>query len=127
MAFRQPIRPFTFFDAMLIALLVAVSLLYLPFLHNSRPGIVAVVRDNAIIATYPLSTDRRVSIRGRIGPMEIEIKNKAVCVVSSTCPRQICLFAGSIGHNGQQIICSPNHILIEIVSSRKDGCDAVTR
>jgi hypothetical protein len=110
---RQTIRPVTFFDAALIASLVAGSLLFLPFLRNSRPETVAITKDNETIATYPLSSDCRVVIRGRIGPMELEIKNRAVRVVSSTCPRQI--------------ICSPNHILIQIVSSRKDGLDAVTR
>ena len=127
MASMQTVRPFTFFDAVLITLLVVGSLFCLPFLHNNQPGVVAVVRDNATIATYPLSTDCRVSVRGRIGPMQLEIRNRAVRVVSSTCPRQICLFAGRIGRTGQQIICSPNHILIEIISSRKDGPDAVTR
>jgi len=53
MASMQTVRPFTFFDAVLITLLVAGSLFCYPFLHDNRPGVVAVVRDNATIATYP--------------------------------------------------------------------------
>jgi hypothetical protein len=121
------VRSFTFLDGALIAVLVAGSLLFFPLLKNNPAGDVAVMRDNTTIATYPLSPDRLVFIRGSIGVMELEIKNKSVRVVSSTCPRQICLFAGRIGRAGQQIICSPNHVLIEVNSSRKDGPDAVTR
>jgi Uncharacterized protein conserved in bacteria len=127
MASPRTVRPVTFFDAVLIAALIACSLFFFPLMQNNRAVIVAVIRDNATIATYPLSPDCRVIVRGRTGLMELEIKDKAVRVVSSTCPRQVCLFAGSIGRAGQQIICSPNHILIEILSSRKDGPDAITR
>jgi hypothetical protein len=127
MTSQRTVRPVTFFDAVLIAICATGATLFLPLFQNNRPETVAIVRDATTIATYPLSTDRRVLIQGRIGPMELEIRNKAVRVVSSTCPRQICLFAGRIGRTGQQIICSPNHVLIEIISSRKDGPDAVTR
>jgi hypothetical protein len=121
------VRSFTLLDGALVAALVAGSLFFFPLLTSNTAGDVAIIRDNTTIATYPLSSDRLILIRGRTGPMELEIKNKAVRVVSSTCPRQICLFAGHISRAGQQIICSPNHVLIEINSSRKDGPDAVTR
>jgi hypothetical protein len=121
------IKPFTFFDALIIALLTAAAAVFFPIVNNSRADEIAVVRDNRTIATYTLAPDRMVSIKGAIGPMELEIKNKSIRVVSSTCPKQICLDAGAIRRAGQQIICSPNHILIEIVSLHKDGPDAVTR
>ena len=121
------IKPFAVGDALIIALLIFAALYFFPVVNSSRTGDVAIIRDNITIATYPLAPDRTFFITGKIGPMELEIKNKSVKVLSSTCPKQICLDAAPIRRGGQQIICSPNHILIEIVSSRKDGPDAVTR
>jgi hypothetical protein len=121
------IKPFAFGDAFIVALLIVAAFYFFTFVNKGRSGDVAIIRDNITIATYPLAPDRRFFITGKIGPMELEIKNKSVKVLSSTCPKQICLDAAPIRLSGQQIICSPNHILIEIVSSQRNGPDAVTR
>jgi hypothetical protein len=121
------IRSFAFGDALIIVFLILGAFYFFPVVNNGRTGDVAIIRDNITIASYPLDPDRRFFITGKIGPMELEIKNKSVKVLSSTCPKQICLDAAPIRRSGQQIICSPNHILIEIVSSRRNGPDAVTQ
>jgi hypothetical protein len=50
-----------------------------------------------------------------------------VRVLRADCPRQICVRAGAIRRSGQQIVCAPNHILIELETSSGKGLDAITQ
>ena len=71
---------------------------------------VEIYYDNTIIADYPLDKDRVIEIHGKTGPMKIQIKNRGVSVLSSSCHHQICVQTGSIQNAYNQIVCIPNHI-----------------
>jgi hypothetical protein len=121
-------RIFTFYDLIIIFILIAASLLSIPYLNNNRPSTVIIYKDNNIYAKYPLNKNREITVNGYHGPMNIEILNGRIRIVSSTCQKQICVNYGYINKSFQQLICVPNHILIEIQSKNgNSGFDAIAK
>ena len=114
-------------DAVLLGILFVAAFLFFPIMQCHTPATVVVLRDNSIIARYPLAENRSFTVEGSLGPMEIMIRNNAVSVISSCCLQKTCMHTGSINKTGRQIVCAPNHILIEITSPRKDTIDAITQ
>jgi hypothetical protein len=120
------IKRFTMLDFIVICILLGCTILFIPFMRSHAPDTVVVYKDNVSIACYPLMDDCSFTIQGAIGPIKICIKNKAVWVDSATCPERICVLTRPISKTSQQIICEPNHIVIEI-SPTKDTIDGVSR
>jgi hypothetical protein len=120
-------KMFTVLDLCIIAACVAGAILFFPFLQSHSPATIAVFRDNAKVAQYPLSQDRTFSVQGNGGIMTVSVKNGSVRVLSSSCPKKLCMLAGTIRHGGQQIVCVPNHVLIELETAPGGAVDAVTR
>jgi|WetSurMetagenome_2_1015567.scaffolds.fasta_scaffold00008_14 hypothetical protein len=124
---RGTLHPFRLLDAPVIAACAAGALAFWPLFQSHRPSTAAIFRDDEKIAEYPLSESRTVQIRGDLGEMTISIGADGACVLRSTCPKQICAHAGTIRQTGQQIICAPNHVLIELESSSGRAVDAVAK
>jgi hypothetical protein len=122
-------RLFAPLDAVIIAVLLACSLAFVPFVNSLTRSTVVVYRDNTPIARYPLTTDKVFTAAGDIGPMTIEIRAGKVRVLSSTCDRRICARTAPISQPLSQIACVPNHILIEIGSEKEpnERVDAVAK
>ncbi|MBN1128540.1 MAG: NusG domain II-containing protein [Chitinispirillaceae bacterium] len=124
---RSVPRRMTIADVFLIILLLASGALFIPLTASTVPASAVVYRDNRIIAQYPLSSPADVVVKGGNGDVTLRIGNGGIAVVSSRCPRQICRHTGSISRPFEQIICVPNHLLIELRSSDKREIDAITR
>lgn len=115
-------------DIFIITIILISAVLFIPMIHSNPRDIVVVHWGDDIIAEYPLDRNRIFSVDGDIGAIEVEIKDNMVRVVSSPCPRQICVKTGRISKSYEQIICAPNRIYIGIDSdSEKTEIDAVTR
>lgn len=123
----RALRPFGGLDALVIALCAAGALAFWPLFLSHRPATLAVFRDNEKIAEYPLSDSRIVTLQGRLGDITISIRDGGACVLRSNCPKQLCVHAGTIRQTGQQIVCAPNHILIELQSPSGNTVDAVAK
>ena len=122
------IRIFTFYDFILILLLIGASLFSIPYLHGAQPSTLIIYKDNNKYAQYPLNENREITVNGHQGPMIIEILNGRTRIVSSSCPKQICVNYGYINKSFQQLICVPNHILIEIQSKNGNSMfDAIAK
>jgi hypothetical protein len=120
------LKRFTVLDFLIICALAGGAVFFVPFMQSNTPDTVFVYRDNTLIARYPLTNDYSFTVRGALGPMKIRIKDKAVRVDSATCPERICVKTRPISKTAQQIICEPNHIVLEI-SPAKDTIDGVSR
>ena len=92
----------------------------IPVIQSHQPSTVAIYKDNAIIAEYPLSENKDIHIDGHEGPMTIVLDNEQVFIRNSTCRKQICVKSGKIRNSYQQLVCAPNHILVEIRSNKKE-------
>jgi hypothetical protein len=118
---------FTPSDALFIVSLLVCAVFFLPYMHSHEPAAVIVYRDNQEIAKYPLNTDQDFEIKGKTGPMKIRIEHNQVRVLSATCPEHLCVKTRPIKKIAQQIVCEPNHIVIEINSKKQNDLDAVSR
>jgi hypothetical protein len=121
-------RPFAAIDAIIISALVCGAFLTFNKLGSLTPDTVAVFRQNAVIAEYPLKNDVSFTVNGKRGSVGIEIKNGAAKISHATCPRGICKLSGAISNSNGRIICAPNNIMVQIRSSgaRENGVDGVT-
>ena len=93
----------------------------------------------ALIAAVPLvrSSDGaprvRIIAQGELaGEIEIErdghrnvvvIKDNTVHMDYSDCKNQVCVNTGKISKAGETIVCLPNYVIVEIVSSKEGGED----
>jgi hypothetical protein len=113
-------------DIVIILLLAAAAVAFIPAMRASAPSTIVVREDSRIVASYPLDHNVSFTVRGREGPLSISIAQKSVSVVHATCKNQVCVRSGRISRPFQQIICAPNHVIIEITSSTAaDTIDAI--
>ena len=125
---RAAFHRFAWGDCIIILCIVLGTIFSVPYLQRTSPEFAVIHKDTILIAKYPLHTDRTIKIEGVIGPVEIEIKNRSISVVSSTCPHRICTHTAPIQHPFQQIVCVPNHIRIGIEGPKKEiEIDAIVR
>jgi hypothetical protein len=97
-------------------------------LSGHAAAAVVVFRDNTPIARYGLERSTEVTLGGAQGAMRLHIDGQGVAVVYSECPHQLCAQTGRISKAGQQIVCVPNHIVIELRGEEgQRGIDAVAR
>lgn len=125
--FPPPPRILAAIDLFIILVIGVLSYAAFPALSSLQPDEVSVYRDNKIVATYPLATDRTLRVSGELDTMVIAIENGSVSVIKADCPHGICQKTGAIRTPHAQIICAPNHILITITSSESDSLDAIVR
>ena len=116
------IRTYTVFDVLIILVMTAGVFLTFNLLKSGRPDSVVVFRQNTIIAEYPLLPDAVFTVNGKVGVVNIEIKNGAVRIAHANCPRKICRQSSGIRNSYGQLVCAPNNILVRIRSS-KNGSD----
>ncbi len=81
--------------------------------HNSR-----------LLGVYQLDRQQVVVIGDKARPdMTIEIKDGAIRVAHSDCPKGVCKHAGWVRTPGRSIVCVPNRVIIEL-KGRQQGYDA---
>lgn len=78
------------------------------------------IRKQGQTSVIPFTPNRTLRINGDPGYCLIEIKDKKVKVVESSCRDKICAKTGWISKPGENIICLPSRIVIEIAGSTLD-------
>lgn len=96
-----------------IAGFVAVKLMGL---GSATQGATAVITD-ADKKTYemPLDKDATITVTTDLGTNVIEVKDGRVRAEEADCPNQDCVHQGWIGKTGQQIVCLPHKLTVDIV------------
>lgn len=104
-----------------LVLLVGVTgwFILLMLLWQSGPAAQAQVRrDGVLIAAYPLSEDRTVSVDGALGTTIIRIESGRARVVSDPGPRQYCVKQGWLSRPGEIALCAPNHTSLTLTGGQ---------
>ena len=100
---------------LILIILVSVGLF---FILTEKKGIsnacVCVYYNDRCILKKPLKETGTYFVNGNCGGLTIEILNYHVRVKESSCPNKVCVKQGFISSMGQQIICVPNGIVIQI-------------
>jgi hypothetical protein len=122
------VKRFAPLDAVVMILFAAMAVAFIPAMRASAPSTVVVREDDKVLARYPIDRDVTFTVTGREGPLDISIKNRGVAVTNATCKNQVCLLTGRIYKPFRQIICAPNHVIVEITSSHPaDSIDAIVQ
>lgn len=88
---------------------------------------VRVTSGGEVVLTLPLDEDAgESSLNGFAGKSYLEVAGGRVRMVDSACPDKLCVKTGWISSPGESIVCLPNRVVIEIVSS-DGGPDVVNQ
>ena len=116
-------RYFTRGDIILIAALLAVSLLSIGGIRllgvSGKHAVVDV--DNRRVLELPLDRDVVTTVRGPLGDTVIKVEKGAVSIPESPCPRGYCMHMGHIRQAGEILVCAPNHVIVKISGGSNDG------
>jgi hypothetical protein len=120
-----PMRMFTAVDAAIALATICGAAAAFAFLGSERPDRLVVFKQNSVIAEYPLGGDVAFTVNGKMGPLDIEIKNGIANIRHAGCPKGICTRSGGISNSNGRLICAPNNIMIQIQSANSGGVDGI--
>lgn len=128
-------------DVLLMAFLVLVGSVWLllraaaenrqTFDPSALDAVITV--DGKLYATVPLDgPEQTLDIRTEYGHNTLKVFNQGIQMVYTDCPKKISMQMGFISRPGETIICVPNRVYVEIVSTGggepdDDGIDAYVR
>ena len=77
---------------------------------------------------YPLSEDREIRIKDKIGKITnvVCIKDGQVYMKKADCPDQICVKQGRKSKDGESITCLPNKVVVEVKGEDRSDMDTMT-
>lgn len=81
--------------------------------------------DQKEISRYPLSEDRMIPVKGRLGITEVSIEKGKARIRHSPCTNKICIKSGDIQYADRLIACIPNRVVIRVIGKSQRGVDAV--
>ena len=81
---------------------------------GSDPQELKVSVNGQVYGTYDLSTDRTITIKQKGYTNKITIYNNSVSMSFSDCHGQDCVRSHSISQTGEQIVCLPHKVILEI-------------
>lgn len=122
----------TIVAGVVVAAIVAVALaLFGPWRNSGSGGLVAVVHDaNDREHRLPLNQDTTLEISTDAGRNVIVVEKGAARMVEADCPNGSCMQQLPISQPGQQIICLPHRLWVEVVAEGNETSelneDAVT-
>jgi len=126
-AWLQRLTPFDRKLVLLLTLTVLVTFL-LP-LGQGKGERVVVSSGEQILFVAPLDQERRVEIPGPLGTTRLQIARGGVRVLSSPCPKKICIGMGEARHSGDLLAYVPNRVVVRIEggTEKKKSYDLLSR
>jgi hypothetical protein len=79
--------------------------------------IAVVMAGDRQLAMRDLSTPSDFVVRGAVGEMLLQVANRRIRVLRSTCPNQVCVGQGAASRPGEMLVCVPNRIIVLIRSA----------
>lgn len=120
-------------DKILVVLVLIVSLvLYLSmqwFVSSSTgQNTVAVVtyKDKEVLR-IDMAINKNYTVKGTLGDVFIEVKDKAIRVEKETSPYHLCSLQGWVQYANVPIVCLPNHVVIVIQNAKGGGEDTTVQ
>ncbi len=117
------------FDIARISFILLSSAFFIGWLNHGfirKPGVCGtalIYVNNKLLEKFRLEKDKEVALLN--GRMQIEVKNGKIRVKDADCPEHLCVNMGWIQYGGQNIVCVPNKVMIEIASGAAPLIDAV--
>lgn len=113
-------------DFLLFFIFIAVAALIaaVPLVRSSDGAPrVRIIAQGELAGIYPLDSDNEIEIERDGHRNVVVIKDNTVHMDYSDCKNQVCVNTGKISKPGETIVCLPNYVIVEIVSSEEGGED----
>ena len=123
---KRDLARLTVLDVLFVAALIALPgwALVRSWRTAREQPVAYIYRDSRLLGVYQLDRQQVVVIGDKARPdMKIEIKDGAVRVAESDCPKGVCKQAGWVRTPGRSIVCVPNRVIIKL-KGRQKGYDA---
>ncbi|MCR8746309.1 NusG domain II-containing protein [Romboutsia lituseburensis] len=122
-------KSFKKLDFIIIVLLFVLSftpnIIFSKSRFNSNKLVYASIKvDGKLYDNIPLSTnngEKKFNIKSSGGNNSILIKDNTIKVISADCKDDLCIKQGEISKVGENIICLPHKLIIEIKGDEKDS------
>ena len=105
-------------DTILIICILIISFIFFAaykLYFNKSGKFVTVKVDGKITASYPIDTDKTVTINGVNGGKNIlKISDGTADMIEADCPDQTCVKKHNIKYEGETIVCLPHKVVISI-------------
>ena len=114
---------------LIIILAVGIPLSVLSLTAGTAGDKVQISADGEVYGIYPLDEDGEIEVTEDGHTNHITIKDGQVSMSYSTCHNQVCVNTGAISHTKDAIVCLPNRVVVEIISSGKGkggGADVIS-
>jgi hypothetical protein len=82
--------------------------------NTAKNLVAAVTVGNREVTTLSLSTPSDFVVRGTLGEMLLQVTNRRIRVLRSTCPNQVCVRQGAVHRPGEMLVCVPNRLVVLI-------------
>jgi len=106
---------------LLFILLVIILILFIIFFSNQTKALKAhVYYENDLILELDLNINNTYTVKGNLGDVLIEVKDKKIKVLEETSNYHLCSKQGYISKVGESIICLPNRIIISLPNDSVD-------
>lgn len=108
--------------AIVVALLIAGLAAWASATKASGGRLVALVHDgDGQVHELPLDADTTLEVTTGMGSNTVVVEDGAVRVTAADCPNGTCLHEHPLSEPGQQIICLPHMLWIEVVPEGAEG------
>ena len=117
-------------DIILIAVLVLIPVLMLTMgairnINDDQPALLITVDGNSY-ETLPLSEDTELTVSTKSGFNKVIIMDGEAWVSDADCPEKICVYHSHISKSGEQIVCLPHKLVLEIISGEDGDVDSIS-
>ncbi len=102
---------------LIVILAVGIPLAILSLSSGTGGDKVKISLNGKVYGTYPLHEDRVIEVSEDGHTNHITIKDGQVSMSYSTCRNQVCVNTGAISETKDAIVCLPNRVVVEIISS----------
>ena len=108
--------------ALVVGTLAIVTFLFGPWHTPQTQRLVAVVHDaEGNVWTAGLGEDARLVVDTSLGHNVVVVRDGAAHMEEADCPHGDCLRQHAIAHPGEQIICLPHKLWVEVVQEGSSG------
>ena len=110
---------------LIVILSVGIPMSVLSLTAGTGGDKVKISTDGQVYGIYPLNEDCEIDVTEDGHTNHITIKDGQVSMSYSTCRNQVCVNTGAISQTKDAIVCLPNRVVVEIISSEEGkGGDA---
>ncbi len=102
---------------LIVILAVGIPMSVLSLTTGTGGDKVKISTDGQVYGIYPLNEDCEIDVTEDGHTNHITIKDGQVSMSYSTCRNQVCVNTGAISQRRDAIVCLPNRVVVEIISS----------